>query len=240
MRTSSERIARHSNDWVRVTSASGSRTSWSWKLGTEGGSRSRHPVHNNNVGQFSIAQIAKSRIKREWRADGKSIGSQRRQIIASCGLFEWSCVPLNPSQAPATLLDQCGAPAASAASGTSIAKTHPLPGILRTRMSPLCARTAFRAIDSPRPRPERSVPRLCHRCEERRDARPVVVGRQRGRDRCLILLRNTVASRPNTSACWLRSSGKSVSVLGVSSRHAAEEARHATITTGGHGRRVER
>jgi hypothetical protein len=48
---------------------------------------------------------------------------------------------------------------ASAASGTSILKTQPLPGILRTSISPLCARTAFRAIESPRPSPDRSLPR---------------------------------------------------------------------------------
>src|SRR5687768_13124317 len=47
----------------------------------------------------------------------------------------------------------------SAASGISIMKMQPLPGILRMRMSPPCARTAFRAIESPRPRPDRSLPR---------------------------------------------------------------------------------
>jgi hypothetical protein len=47
----------------------------------------------------------------------------------------------------------------SAASGTSMMKTQPLPGMLRMRISPPCARTAFRAIESPRPRPDRSLPR---------------------------------------------------------------------------------
>jgi hypothetical protein len=47
----------------------------------------------------------------------------------------------------------------SAASGTSMMKTQPLPGILRVLISPPCALTAFRAIESPRPRPDRSLPR---------------------------------------------------------------------------------
>jgi hypothetical protein len=34
---------------------------------------------------------------------------------------------------------------------------QPLPGMLRLRISPPCARTAFRAIESPRPRPDRSL-----------------------------------------------------------------------------------
>ena len=36
---------------------------------------------------------------------------------------------------------------------------QPFPGMLRTWMSPAFARTAWRAIESPRPRPERSEPR---------------------------------------------------------------------------------
>jgi hypothetical protein len=50
-----------------------------------------------------------------------------------------------------------GALTSAVASGTSMMKTQPLPGILR--ISPPCALTAFRAIESPRPRPDRSLPR---------------------------------------------------------------------------------
>ena len=46
-----------------------------------------------------------------------------------------------------------------AANGRSIVKMQPFPGMLRTWMSPAFARTAWRAIASPSPRPERSAPR---------------------------------------------------------------------------------
>ena len=53
----------------------------------------------------------------------------------------------------------CGTFTSLAASGRSIVKTQPFPGMLRTWISPAFARTAWRAIESPRPSPERSVPR---------------------------------------------------------------------------------
>jgi hypothetical protein len=53
----------------------------------------------------------------------------------------------------------CGTFTSLAASGSSIVKMQPFPGMLRTWMSPAFARTACRAIASPRPRPERSAPR---------------------------------------------------------------------------------
>ena len=40
-------------------------------------------------------------------------------------------------------------------------KTQPWPGMLRVTMSPPCARTALRAIESPSPKPVRSRPRRC-------------------------------------------------------------------------------
>src|SRR5687767_7777031 len=53
-----------------------------------------------------------------------------------------------------------GAGAASdATSGTAIVKTQPCPGMLRMVTSPRCDRIALRAIDSPSPRPVRSLPR---------------------------------------------------------------------------------
>ena len=64
-----------------------------------------------------------------------------------------------PIKAGAELYDTACGTDSSAASGTSIVKTQPLPGRLRMRISPPCARTAFRAIESPRPRPDRSLPR---------------------------------------------------------------------------------
>ena len=63
--------------------------------------------------------------------------------------------------------------ASVAASGMSMMKTQPLSGILRVWMSPPCALTTFRAIESPRPRPVRSRPRrlpndrICSRCWSR-------------------------------------------------------------------------
>jgi hypothetical protein len=53
----------------------------------------------------------------------------------------------------------CGTFTSLAANGRSIVKMQPFPGMLRTWMSPAFARTAWRAIASPRPRPERSAPR---------------------------------------------------------------------------------
>src|ERR1051325_5188025 len=53
----------------------------------------------------------------------------------------------------------CGVPTTSAASGRSMRKIQPWPGMLSTWISPPCSRTACRAIESPRPRPVRSRPR---------------------------------------------------------------------------------
>ena len=46
----------------------------------------------------------------------------------------------------------------STAKGISLTNTQPWPGILRTWMSPPCALMALRAIERPRPRPDRSAP----------------------------------------------------------------------------------
>jgi hypothetical protein len=55
--------------------------------------------------------------------------------------------------------DQIQVGTSSGASGISITKTQPLPGMLRVTISPPWAETAFRAMDSPRPSPLRSDPR---------------------------------------------------------------------------------
>ena len=61
-----------------------------------------------------------------------------------------------------TMTSYCATPGetgkSSGASGMSMTKTQPLSGKFRIWMSPPCALTAFRAIESPKPRPVRSPP----------------------------------------------------------------------------------
>ena len=81
-------------------------------------------------------------------------------------------------------------------------KVQPTPGALRMTTSPPCARTAFRAIDRPRPSPERSRPRRSP------TARPRSPARSAPSRRC----RRSTGSTPtrfgcSTSSCAIAATG---------------------------------